>query len=252
MVSGTFRAVGSFLFIICVIDAARTAATELVAVDVTAPALPALTISEIGDVMKAADQANVRLQFANVYSLPLTGQLTLGFAPETGAGDPAVQFSTGGRTVDFRIPAGFTQAEFPAGLVGLQTGTVAGTISLNARLLYEGASLTPTPVVVKTTRVDRAAPTITAATFVRSGSNIEIRMTGYSPSREITQGVFRFQANTGSTLSTNEVTVSLDETFGRWFRDSASTQFWQPVHVHTAVRHSGRHQCGHADDLESQ
>ena len=77
---------------------------------------------------------------------------------------------------------------------------------------------------MKTTGVDRAAPTTTAATFVRSGL-ILYSYYGQLPVPRNNPGRIRFQANTDSTLSTNEVTVSLDETFGRWFRDSASTQF---------------------------
>jgi hypothetical protein len=57
------------------------------------------------------------------------------------------------------------------------------------------------------------------------GSTIEVRITGFSTSREITQGVFRFRASGGNTLSTGEVSIPLEDAFGRWFRDSGSAQY---------------------------
>jgi hypothetical protein len=208
-----------------VTDAARATATELYRLDITAPPLPALTATGLTDISSPADQHTIQLQVAAPYSLPLSGQLILSFAPEAGTGDPAVQFSSGGRTIEFTIPVGSTTAQFPAGSPGLQTGTVAGTISLSARLQTLGATLTPTPVSVRTTRVDRVAPVITAATFTRATSGIEVRVTGYSTSRDMTQAVFRFQASAGNSLGTSEMTLPLDEAFGRWFRDAESTQF---------------------------
>jgi hypothetical protein len=224
-VFGTPRTVGSFLFTVRVTDAARATVTDLYRLDVVSPTLPTLTASGISDLSGSADQVSIQLQLAEPYTLPLTGQLTLTFAPEIGSGDPAVQFSTGGRTVDFRIPAGATVAEFPVPSVGFQTGTVAGTIALLARLQTQGVTITPTPVSVKTTRVERSTPVVTSTSFTRSASGIEVRVTGFSTSREISQAVIRFQASPGNSLTTSELTLPLDETFGRWFRDTESAQY---------------------------
>jgi hypothetical protein len=177
------------------------------------------------DVSKAADQATFRLELAAPYTLPISGQLSISFAPEAGTGDPAVQFSTGGRTLDFQIAAGATEAQLPSSSVGLQTGTVAGTITLLLRMQTPGANLTPTPATLQTIRIERSAPVITSASFSRTATGIEVRITGYSTAREITQGVFRFTAAPGNSLSTSELTLPLEEAFGHWFRDAESAQF---------------------------
>lgn len=225
-VSGSFRTVGSFLFTLRVTDASRATATELVQVDVTAPRLPVLRIPDVPETAEAATQIGTPLQISEAYSLPLSGQLVLSFTPESGSpGDPSIQFSTGGRTVDFQIPAGAVQAQFSTPSLGLQTGTVAGTITLSARLQTGSVVITPTPVSVQTIQVNRSAPVITAAAFTRNGSTIEVRVTGYSTTREITQGVFQFQASGGNTLTTSDITLPLEEPFSRWFRDSASVPY---------------------------
>jgi hypothetical protein len=222
---GAARVPGSYLFTVRVTDSARAIATELYKLDIMAPAVPALTVSGLPAVSKAAEQATFRLELAEAYSLPLSGQLLLAFAPETGSGDPSVQFSSGGRSLDFRIPAGTREVEMPAANVGVQTGTVAGTITLSLRMQTPGANLTPTPLTVQSIRVERSAPVITSVSFVRTSSGIEIRTTGYSTTREMTQAVFRFSAASGNSLTNSELTLPLDEAFGRWFRDTESAPY---------------------------
>ncbi len=224
-ITGAARVPGSYPFTVRVTDTARASVTELFRLDVSAPSVPALRISGLPVISKAADQATFHLELAAPYTLPISGQLSISFVPETGTGDPAVQFSTGGRTLDFEIPAGATAVQLPTSSVGLQTGTVAGTITLLLRMQTQGVNLTPTPATLQTIRVERSAPVITAGSFSRTDSGIEIRITGYSTAREITQGIFRFTAAPGNTLSTSELTLPLDEAFGRWFRDAESSQY---------------------------
>jgi hypothetical protein len=102
---------------------------------------------------------------------------------------------------------------------------VAGTISLTATLRTQGVILTPTPVRIQTTRVERTAPVITSTSFSRTATAIEVRITGYSTSREATQAVFRFQAAAGNSLVASEVNLPIDDAFGRWFRDPESAQY---------------------------
>jgi hypothetical protein len=224
-ISGVVRVPGSYLFTVRVTDAARSTMTEIYRLEVAAPSVPDLTLTGLADLSKPADQGTFRIGLDGAYSLPLNGQLSIAFAPDSGTSDPAVQFSTGGRTLNFRIPAGATEPELSLNPVGLQTGSVAGTITVLLRLETPGALLTPSPVVLKTIRVERSAPVITSASFSRSGSTIELQINGYSTTREISQGVVRFRAAAGNTLSTSEITLSLDETFGRWFRDAESARF---------------------------
>jgi hypothetical protein len=224
-ISGTPRVPGSFLFTVRVTDAVRTNATELFEMEVAAPSLPAMEVPGLSEIGKPADQPSFGFRLAAPYDLPITGQLMLNFAPEAGAGDPAVQFSTGGRTVNFRIPAGSTEAEFSTPSIGLQTGTVAGTISLLALLRTENAALTATPVAVHSIRIDRTAPVVTSTSYTRTSTGIEIKVTGYSNSREVTQATFRFRAAPGNSLTTSDITVPLEEPFGRWFRDPEAAPY---------------------------
>jgi hypothetical protein len=182
-------------------------------------------VSGLPDIGKPADQNAFGLRLASPYKLALTGQLTLTFVPDTGGADPAIQFSAGGRTLSFQIPAGGTDAEFAAGSVGLQTGTVAGTIELSARLQSQGANLTATPVRVQSIRIDRASPVIATTSFSRTAAGFEIRVTGYSTAREVTQAVFRFRASPGNSLTTSEITLPVEDSFGRWFREPDSAPY---------------------------
>jgi hypothetical protein len=154
----------------------------------------------------------------------LTGQLILTFSPDSGLGDSTIQFSSGGRTVDFEIPAGSTDISLPN--VELQTGTAAGTIRISVRLLSNGVvDITPTPAPNFTARIERAAPQIRTARMTRNGSTLTVEISGFSTAREITQAVFRFRAAPGNSLRASEVTVAVEDLFSRYFQDSASARF---------------------------
>jgi hypothetical protein len=155
----------------------------------------------------------------------MSGQLVLSFAPDSGGGDSTIQFSTGGRTADFNIPANETKAVFTVPDLGIQTGTVAGTIQLTARLSYGGADVTPAPAPSWSTRVERAAPVIRTAKLVRSAAGIEVQITGFCTAREVTQAVLRFTAASGSLLQTAEYTLPLEDAFAKWFQDPASVKY---------------------------
>jgi hypothetical protein len=171
-----------------------------------------------------ATQPSIRLSLSEPFPAPLTGQLVLTFVPDSGAGDSTIQFSTGGRSVDFNIPAGATEASFPTQNLALQTGTVAGAIRLTAQLRTSDVDVTPNPAPTFTTRVERAAPVISNVAVTRASNSITVTVTGYSTAREVTEAVFRFTA-TGATLQSPEVRVSVENLFNTWFQDAASTRF---------------------------
>ena len=79
-----------------------------------------------------ATQPRLQIVFGNSYPVDVTVVLTLVFQPDSGADDPAVQFSSGGRTARITVLAGSTTGQTD---VGVQTGTVAGTISSPRKLL---------------------------------------------------------------------------------------------------------------------
>src|SRR5262249_29079869 len=82
-------------------------------------------------------QARIAVTMATPFPREVTGEVTLTFISNAviPVDDPAIQFSTGGRTVTFTIPANSTEARFasasdPAPLA-FQTGTVAGTLKFS-------------------------------------------------------------------------------------------------------------------------
>jgi len=157
--------------------------------------------------------------------MPISGQLTLTFAPDSGPDDPAVQFSSGGRMVSLSIPAGATVATFPVPNLGLQTGTVAGLITLTATLRAGGSDITPSPAPVRTVRVNRAGPVISTVRITRTATGFEVAITGFSTPREVTQVMFHFNAAAGATLQTADVTVPVESLFSAWFGSAASAQY---------------------------
>jgi hypothetical protein len=225
LLSGTPKAPGSFAIAIRVTDTARATVLGLFRVTIGVPDLPVLSVPKLPAVAEAAGQYGVGLELDAPYPLAMSGQLVLSFAPDSGGGDSTIQFSTGGRTADFNIPANETKAVFTVPDLEIQTGTVAGTIQLTARLNYGGVDVTPAPAPSWSTRVERAAPVVRTAKLVRSATGLEVQITGFCTAREVTQAVLRFTAASGSLLQTAEYTLPLEDAFAKWFQDPASVKF---------------------------
>jgi len=168
----------------------------------------------VPEAISTAQQVLVDLKLDSFYPIAIEGQITIRFVPDPAIGldDPAVQFSSGGRTVAFTIPANSMQ---PVSPIAFQTGSVAGTIEL--QILPNSA-----PPLSRSINIMRSPPMIRNLTAVRSATGVELRMTGLSPSRELTRATVRW-AGTG--LETTEVNVPLDSVSVAWYRSSASAQF---------------------------
>jgi hypothetical protein len=155
----------------------------------------------------------------------VNGTVTLSFQPDAAvpADDPAIQFITGGRTASFTIPAGSTQATFPGPDIGLQTGTVAGTITLTTTLQSGGTPVVCNCALTRTILIPRSVPVITRVTAARSGNGFTVTVIGFSTSRELTQATFQFSG--GTNLQTPSATVPLGATGAAWYQSSASVPF---------------------------
>jgi hypothetical protein len=223
-ISGIAKAPGTFTFAVRITDSARSSATDLFRLAVNLPALPQIQLTGLDPSVDAAAQPRLEFSLSSPYLTDLSGQLTLSFAPDSGPGDPSVQFSTGGRVVAFRIAAGETRPLLPTELA-LQTGTVAGAIRIAVQLRVAEAVITPDPPPTFSARVERSAPRIKSAQLKRSGSGFSIQVTGFSTSREVTQATFRFRAAPGNEVRTREIQVPLEDLFGRWYQDSASSPY---------------------------
>jgi hypothetical protein len=106
--------------------------------------------------------------------------------------------------------------------LGVQTGTTAGTITLATTLQAAGGPVNCNCPLNQTIIIPRTAPVISAVRASRTANGFSVVITGFSPSREATQGVFRFAGT--STLDTTELTVQLGSTFNTFFQGAASAQ----------------------------
>ena len=223
--SGTPTATGTFHFTVQVTDSAQATLPQAYDLTVTAPALSKPDISGVTDTEPPAQQPALGLKLADPYPLPLDGTMALAFDPvPAGADDPAVQFSTGGRDTIFTIPAGSTDAVFPNNQISLSTGTVAGKITLTLHFKAGDADVTPDPAPTRVIDIPAAAPVISKVVATRTSTGIQVQVTGFSNSRDMTSAKFDFQAS-GGTLATSSFTIPADQLFSAWYSSSSSLQY---------------------------
>jgi hypothetical protein len=193
------------------------------------PALPAYRITTDAGSAGPMEQVAAGLSLATPYKLPLKGVLTLSFASDSFAADPAVQFASGGRTVTFEIPADTTTAVFPGNStqIRFQTGSVAGAISLAAAFSYEGTSLPPpsasAPLVVQ---IPQSAPRILSAQVgSKSAGGLTLLIGGFATTRSVQQMEFEFAPLPNLALPPLRFTLNSDSVFTAWYQSSQSQQF---------------------------
>ncbi len=167
----------------------------------------------------AARQAPVAVTLAGPAPTDLTGKLNVRFQTEAGADDPAVRLTTG-RSAPFTVARGSNRLTFPGGASSLllQTGTTAGTITLELSVAANGVAVTPDPVPTRTIRIARAVPVLTSVSARREGVALNIELTGFATGREVTAAEFQF---TGGPV----FTVSLAAPLGDWYRATQSERF---------------------------
>jgi hypothetical protein len=187
-------------------------------VNITVSALPVITFNG-PSASASAQQPTVTFQASSLPS-PTTATFSLAFAASTSpaADDPAIQFIGGGRTLTEQVPANTAFNKD----IALQTGTVAGTITITASLTANGANITPpslTPVVMT---ISPAVPVINSVALTRGTNSIQATIMGYSDTREVVQAEFRFTAAPGRTLQTTDLIVPASQLFSGWFQDPAS------------------------------
>jgi hypothetical protein len=196
----------------------------------TAPStLPAYTFSgPTGDVA-AMSQPSVGLKLSKPYPAAVAGTLALTISSDLTV-DPAVQFSTGGRTVTFVIPANTTDAIF-AGQgpqIQLQTGTVESTITLTPTFATQagGINLTPASPATLQFSVAAAAPTLISAQVGSTTTNsFVLTLVGFTTTRSLTSLAVQFTAAPGFKISATPVNIDLSHVAAAWFASTASVAF---------------------------
>jgi hypothetical protein len=141
--------------------------------------------------------------------------------------DPAVQFSTGGRSVAFTIPANETQAHFPAGSeVFFQTGSVAGTINIRASLDALGIDVTPASPPSVDVVISPAVPRVLDIQLATvSAGSIEVVVTGMSTTRSLEQLELQFVSSPKFNLPAGKFSLNLSTASGTWYRSPESEAY---------------------------
>ena len=221
LLQGTPSPVASATFRLGVVDSSGANDTRDFTMAVGPPIGP-LSLTGGQGTAGPAQQLPIGLSLSAGYPFAVSGTLNMAFASTAviPADDPMVQFSTGGRSVTFTIPANSTTALFPSQLM-LLTGTVAGTITVTASIqngvsALSLASITIPPVV----------PTITAVNASRISGGLQVTVSGYSTERRVSEVDFGFDIRlaSGGTQRVNLANAAEPE-FKNWFQSTASAPF---------------------------
>lgn len=193
--------------------------------------LPAYRFEAPATTVQPMQQPQIGLTLAAAYPLALTGTLTLNFFSnaEVPSADPSVQFATGGRTMNFIIPAGQTKAVFSptATQVPIQTGTVAGTITITPSFATEsGINLTPTNPPSLSLTIPQSAPRVLGVELsAKTASTFTIVVRGYATSRSVTRMDFQFTPTAGENVATTSLSLPVEGNFLGWYQQTQSQQF---------------------------
>jgi hypothetical protein len=192
------------------------------------PALPAVIFHDAPESAEPLQQPSVGLSLEKPYFADVTGKLSLTFVPDSFVDDPAIQFATGSRVVDFRIPANTTDAIFSPGgkRIQFQAGTVAGRVALRALLNVALMDVTPGEAPSKWVAVAATPPRIRSVQIgSRSAAGFELLVTGYSSMRSVREMTFTFTPAAGKQLQTATLTANVESSFSAWYESSTSRPF---------------------------
>lgn len=193
------------------------------------PTLPTYTISGASGTVAPQTQPSIALTLSSAYPVAIAGTLTLSVAGNLPA-DPAVQFATGGLSVPFVIPANSTSAVFgtQGTQIGIQTGTVASTITLTPSFATQagGVDLNPASPATLQLVVAPAAPVLVALEISGQAANgFTINVTGFTTTRTLTSWNLQLNAAPGFSLPTTQFSINVQPVSKVWFLGSASQSF---------------------------
>lgn len=190
------------------------------------PPLPPLSFFGTSPTIQTGQQGVITIRLESPYPVPITGTLTLVFTPNLAnpVDDPAVQLTSGGRTVTFTIPTGQTEAQFSINPLRFQVGTVAGQVQLQTVFTPTGGQPTPGPTVTVT--LARSIPVITSASLTAAPGGFTLNVEGFSNTREVSQMTLQFTPVAGSTLlETTAFTIPVTAAYNAWYSSAASLPF---------------------------
>jgi membrane-bound inhibitor of C-type lysozyme len=239
-ISGAPSTPGGYHFTVTVTDSRQqqTASRSFTAV----VSISSLTIGGLGSTVGPAQQVPLAVTIPAPFNMDLSGSLTVSFTSAAGGDDPSIQFSTGGRTVSYTIPAGTTTAIYPQNAqLLLSTGTVAGTITVQATLQVGASDITPAPAPQAATTVPKQVPVITSVTLKKTstGGGVTVTIAGYSTTKELVQATLQFNAAAGSSLNAAPIVAPLSTVIAAWYQSAAAAGFGSQISVSIPISVSG-------------
>jgi hypothetical protein len=219
-ISGTPSVGGPVTITVTATDSTGAKTNMTFTVTFALPTLSVVNYTGLGNSASPGTQPGFGVALGGPYPVDIHGTLTLTFQPASGADTGEVTFANGSRTLPFTIPANSTAAVFTIPTAALQTGTVAGSITITATLTASGVDITPAPPPTKQIQVNAGPPVIVSVTATRTSSGFTVSINGYTSTRELTQANFTFNPATGANLQTASLTVSVGALFAPWLQGS--------------------------------
>jgi hypothetical protein len=233
-ISGTPAAAGSYSYGVTVRDGSVPAqgATQSYTGTINGVVVPAITIM-VQPSPAPTQPLEVGLQLSAAAPVALQGTLSLSFralAPGLPAGysDPALQFASGGRTLDFVIPAGVTSIALQNRAI--QQGTVAGDITVSLLNLRTGtADVTPQTAPSRTIPLPILPPVITPNSVRLSNNSaggIDVEFTAYSTPRDLVEARYTFEVVSGTqVIGSATVPVDASTAGTAWYGSGPSQSY---------------------------
>jgi hypothetical protein len=221
LISGTPIRVGVFTVTVQAADSFSLTTTAVFTISVAPAETGTLSLGNVPGTMNPAQQLPIGLSLSAPQPTSTLGSLMITFTSNSviPSDDPAVQFSTGSRKVDFTVPANATAAVFPAS-VWLLTGTVSGTVVLTVDI-QDG----PKGTTVGTITITPTPPQLTNIIAIRTTDGLKVQITGYSPERKILKADFAFDVKTSTGSQTVSLTRTVESDFDAWYSNTASSAF---------------------------
>jgi hypothetical protein len=224
-ISGTAPTAESGNFTVTVTDSAGATLNVPLSLNAVNPANPTVSVTVGGTGNGFSQQLPITVALGAGYPLPITGTLSLTFAPSvtpaTGVDDAMIQFASGGRALNFTIPAGSTTPAFAGGVNPMVlTGTTAGTITVTTSLTVNGVSLGNT---TKTIVNPSGVPFISSVSFQQTPGGVTVTVVGFSSTRDMVSGLFHFAPASNVTFTQSDITVPLSSPFSTWWTNTTQS-----------------------------
>jgi hypothetical protein len=201
---------------------------NLLGIGSSPPDLPGYRFETPSGLVDPLQQVLIGLTLDAPYPIDINGTVALDFTSASFSVDPALQFATGGRTATFRISANTTSAIFAnnSTRIGLQTGTVAGTILVSpAFTVANNFALTARSGDLALNVPAKTPGVLAVEVGVQGNTGMTVFVTGYANSRTLSRLNLQFTPKSGAQLQGSELTVDVSTASTLWFRNANSQNF---------------------------